>query len=306
MTASLTAARDAPPAQPPAPRSGGLTRRTGRYGLIFLAPAIAFFALLFYYPMVKQLWISFFTGPYADQWVGLANYTRAFTDPAVRHSFLVTLAFAVLVMVPAILGGLALALLVNLPLRGLVVFRTLILVPYVTSIVIVGLLWKNILDPQVGILNAVLRDLGLPPQNFLAEQPLLTIAAVTVWQALGYNMVLFLAGLQGIPATYLEAARVDGASAWQRFVRITVPLLAPTTVFVSIMAVISSLQAFGQAYVITGGGPANATDLFVFHVFSVAFDFRDLGYSAALSFLMFGLILCLTIAQLALNRRAER
>jgi multiple sugar transport system permease protein len=161
------------------------------------------------------------------------------------------------------------------------------------------------LDPQLGIVNRILTTLGLPTQAWLTTHPLATIIGVTLWQSVGYTMVLFLAGLQGIPVVYTEAAWIDGAGAWQRFWRITLPLLAPTTLFVSVMAVISGLQAFGQAYIITGGGPANQTDLYVFHVFKVAFTTRNFGYSTALSFLLLIVIVVFTLVQLRAGRRAE-
>ncbi|HEY4384331.1 MAG TPA: sugar ABC transporter permease, partial [Ktedonobacteraceae bacterium] len=178
------------------------------------------------------------------------------------------------------------------------------LIPYLSSSVIIGLMWRNILDPVVGILNRVLMQFGLPTQDWLSSYTgaLPAIIGITVWQLVGYNMLLFLAGLQGIPDDYHQAARIDGANSWSRFRHITIPLLAPTTLFVSVMSVINSLQAFAQAYVITQGGPADATRFFVFHVFDTAFNQNNLTYASALTFLMFIAVLILTIVQLSLNR----
>ncbi|MEU4509398.1 sugar ABC transporter permease [Nonomuraea wenchangensis] len=282
-----------------------LAGRYARTAYLFLLPAILFFAAFFYLPIGNVVATSLRTGPQADQWAGLGNYAAALGDPAVRHSFLVTVAFAVMVVIGSIVLGLALALALDQPLRGRVVFRVLLLVPYLTSVAIVGLLWRNILDPELGVLNRVLTGLGLPGQQWLNTAPLLTIACVTLWQSVGYTMVLFLAGLQGIPETYHEAARIDGADAWRRFWRITLPLLAPTTLFVSVMAVISGLQAFGQAYIITNGGPGDATDLSVFHIFNVAFRTRDFGYSSAQSVLLLVVIVAFTLVQLRAGRRGE-
>src|SRR5690606_12408926 len=175
---------------------------------------------------------------------GLGNYVQAFGDPGARNAFMVTLVFAAATTLGAIVLGLGLALLVNQPLRGRVAFRMVLLIPYLTSIAIVGLLWRNILDPQLGILNRLLLTFGLPTQHWLNTRPLATIIVITLWQMVGYTMVLFLAGLQGIPQEYYEAAQVDGAGRWHRFRHVTLPLLAPTTLFVSVMAVISGLQAF--------------------------------------------------------------
>lgn len=284
-------------------RLQGLERRQARTAYLFLLPAIAFFALLEYLPLGRLFNRSLRdrTGAYQ----GLDNYREAFSDPAVRHSFIITLLFAVFTTAGAIVGGLALALILNRPLRGRVGFRAALLVPYFTSVAVVGLLWKNILDPTLGILNRVLDFVGLPTQQWLITSPLATIIVVTLWQQVGYTMVLFLAGLQGIPEVFNEAARIDGASTAQRFWRITLPLLAPTTLFVSVISVITGLQAFAQAYIITGGGPAASTDLYVFHVFNVAFGGRNFAYSSALSILLLLVVLIFTVVQLRIGRRTE-
>jgi multiple sugar transport system permease protein len=286
-------------------RRPSLRGRQARTAYLFLLPALVFFGIFCYLPIADVVITSLQTGPHADHFTGLGNYADALSDPAARNSFAVTLVFAAATTAGAIVLGLCLALLVNQPLRGRVAFRLVLLVPYLTSVAVVGLLWRNVLDPQLGILNRVLTRLGLPTQDWLNTAPLATITAVTLWQTVGYTMMLFLAGLQGIPDVYYEAAYVDGATAWQRFRRITVPLLAPTTLFVSIMAVISGLQAFGQAYIITDGGPADATDLYVFHVFGVAFRNRDFGYSSALSVVLMIVIMVFTAVQLRTSRRGE-
>ncbi|NUR83336.1 MAG: sugar ABC transporter permease [Nonomuraea sp.] len=282
-----------------------LQRRYARTAYLFLIPAILFFAVFFYLPIGNVIATSLRTGPQADVFAGFGNYARALDDPAVGHSFGITVAFSVAVVIGSIVLGLALALALNQPLRGRVAFRALLLVPYLTSVAIVGLLWRNILDPQLGVLNRVLMDLGLPQQEWLTSAPLATIAAVTLWQSVGYTMVLFLAGLQGIPQTFHEAAQIDGANPWHRFWRITLPLLAPTTLFVSVMAVISGLQAFGQAYIITNGGPGDATDLSVFHIFNVTFRSRDFGYASAQSVLLLIVIVAFTLVQLRAGKRGE-
>lgn len=291
--------------EPAKPRGGTLRARRARTAYLFLAPALLFFGFFFYMPIADIVNTSLHAGPQADRFSGLGNYTDAFRDPAVRNSFVITLLFAVGTTLGAIVLGLTLALLVNRPLRGRTAIRLALLVPYLTSVAVVGLLWRNILDPQLGILNRMLREAGLPTQAWLNTDPLATIILITLWQLAGYTMILFLAGLQGIPEVYYEAATIDGANRWQQFWRITLPLLAPTTLFVSVMAVISGLQAFGQAYIITGGGPAGATDLYVFHVFEVAFRSRDFGYASALSVLLLLVIVAFTAVQLRAGRRGE-
>lgn len=280
--------------------------RQARVAYLFLTPAIIYFSLFFFYPIAKEIWLSFHTGARTDIWTGLDNYRRAIHDDRVWHSFKVTFLFAFGVTAGSIVIGLGLALLLDQPLRGRVTLRSVLLFPYMISFVIIGLMWRNILDPYVGILNRLLNSFGLPQQYWLADyhQALPAIIGITVWQAMGYTMVLFLAGLQGIPQDYYEAAKIDGASSWRLFWNITLPLLAPTTLFVSIIGVISSLQAFAQPYIITQGGPADATRLYVYHVFDAGFSQLDFGYASALAFMMFVVILALTVMQLRFGRNS--
>lgn len=282
---------------------GRLARRRARTAYLLLAPALAFFALMFFYPLGAELTTSAFSGVRADEFVGFGNYTKALTDPVARHAFFVTLQFAVGVVVVSLVLGIAAAVILNQRLRGRLVFRGILLVPYLTSVAIVGLLWRNILDPELGILNRLLGTAGLPEQNWLNEHPVATIVAIAVWQDIGYATLLFIAGLQGIPETYYEAARVDGATPWQRFRHVTLPLLVPTTVFVSVIGTITALQQFALPYLVTDGGPGDASDLYVFRVYETAFGFRDFGYASALSYLLLIVILALSIVQLRAGRR---
>ena len=282
---------------------GRLRRRRALTAYSFLAVPVVFFALLFFYPLIQELITGFYTGPQADRFVGLGNFSKALHDPAIRHAFSTTLVYAAGVLVGSIVIGLILATILNQHIRGRVVFRGILLVPYLTSIAIVGLLWRNILDPQVGVLNRVLSALNLPQQTWLDSHPLATLVFIAVWQQVGYTTLLFVAGMQGIPESYYEASRVDGASPWQRFWSVTLPLLAPTTLFVSVIGVITSLQEFALPYLVTNGGPGSATDLYVFRIYNTAFTFRDFGYSSALSYLMLVVILILSVIQLRLGRR---
>lgn len=282
----------------------GLASRQALVAYIFLLPAFIYFSVFFFLPIIIEFWTSLHKDSNSSALAGLDNYVRAFNDPIALNSFLITVIFSVSVTIFSIIMGLFLAILLNQPIRGRTILRTMLLVPYMTSAVIVGLMWRNILDPLIGVLNAVLSALNLPSQDWLNnyQTALWAVVGITVWQAMGYNMVLFLAGLQGIPTLYQEAAKIDGANALARFRYITIPLLAPTTLFVSVLGVISSLQAFTQAYIITNGGPAQATNLYVFNVFNVAFTQGDFVYASALTFLMFLAILVLTFVQLRINR----
>ncbi len=302
-TYRLPTGRHGPSTRVRAWRNGRLRRRRALTAYSFLAVPVVFFALLFFYPLIQELITGFYTGPQADRFVGLGNFTKALHDPVIRHAFSTTLVYAAGVLVCSIVIGLVLAAILNQHIRGRVVFRGILLVPYLTSIAIVGLLWRNILDPQVGVLNRVLSALNLPQQTWLDTHPLATLVLIAVWQQVGYTTLLFVAGMQGIPESYYEASRVDGASPWQRFWSVTLPLLAPTTLFVSVIGVITSLQEFALPFLVTNGGPGGATDLYVFRIYNTAFTFRDFGYSSALSYLMLVVILILSVIQLRLGRR---
>jgi multiple sugar transport system permease protein len=272
---------------------------------LFLAPAVVFFMALFFIPIVSQLWTSLYGGTRGDVFVGLGNFARAFRDPNVVGSFITTVVYAASALLVGIALGVLLAVILNEALPGRTVFRAILLIPYLTSISIIGLLWRNLLDPQVGIINRVLAAVGLPGQDWLTSAPLAVIVGITVWSSVGYTMVLFLAGLQGIPSEYYEAARVDGANGWARFRYVTWPLLRPTTLFVSIIGVIGALQQFALPYIVTSGGPANATALYAFRVFNVAFNDGNFGYASALSFLLLLVILVLSLIQLRLGRAGD-
>lgn len=282
-----------------------LERRQRRTAYLFLLPALVFFGLLFFYPLGQELITSLYTGPQADEFSGVGNYADAFGDPAVHNSFLLTLFYAAGTLVLSIAIGLLIALILNQPLRGRAVLRSIVLIPYLTSIVITGLLWRNILDPQLGILNRLLESIGLPGQTWLTTAPLMTLIGISVWQHTGYTAILFLAGLQGIPEMYYEAARIDGASVWHRFRYVTLPFLAPATLFVSVIGVIWSLQQFALPYLVTDGGPGDDTSLYIFHVYSVAFEFRQFGYASALSYLLLVVIMIFTLIQFRAGRRSE-
>jgi len=291
-----------PAAGGPRPRRSPLRRRRAVTAYVFLLPALVFFGLLYFYPLISEAITSLYTGAKVDQFVGVGNYTRAAGDAVIRNSFWVTIRYAAGVLILSVVLGLVMAIILNQRIRGRVIFRAILLVPYLTTVAVVGVLWRNLLDPQIGIINSVLTALHLPPQAWLTTHPLLTVTLIAVWQETGYIMVLFLAGLQGIPDMYYEAARVDGASPVQRFRNITLPTLAPTTLFVTIVAVISSLQQFAIPYIVTNGGPADATDLFVLRTFNTAFSYRDFGYASALAFIMLAIILIISIVQLRLGR----
>jgi multiple sugar transport system permease protein len=188
------------------------------------------------------------------------------------------------------------------------VVRAIIFFPYIISFVIVALMWKSLLDPYSGILNNILIALGLPTQNWLGDPnaALPTMIGITVWKDIGYATLIYIAAIQSIPASLYEAAALDGAVPRQMFFSITIPLLAPTTLFLAVVGMISQLQDISASLLLTDGGPADATRVFSLHVYETAFKDLDIGYASALSFLMFVVILVVTFIQFKLLNREVR
>ncbi|MER8590611.1 sugar ABC transporter permease [Mesorhizobium sp. M1182] len=293
------------------------TRRTGRFSrrtrqtllaYLLLSPAILYFSVYFFYPIGLEFWASLYSGQPLigeSRFAGLDNYVAALGDARVRQSLFVTLAFAIGVTAASIAIGLGLAVVLNRPIPGRTLIRAIIFFPYITSFVIVALMWQAILDPYTGILNSFLAELGLPTQNWLGDTStaLPTLIAITVWKDVGYAMLIYLSALQSIPSDFYDAASIDGATPTQQFRYLTWPLLTPTTLFIAVVSTISQLQELAPAYLITKGGPADATRFFSLHVFEAAFFELNIGYASALSFLMFLLILAITFVQFRLLNR---
>lgn len=266
----------------------------------FLSPFMLLLAVFMVLPLALMTWDSFFSysllNPAARKFVGLGNYVRIFTDPATRNSFFVTLLFAAGVVAAICPIGLGIALFLNarLPARGL--FRTIVLLPTVTSAVVVSTMWTFILHPSNGLLNAALRPLGLGPFDYLTSttEALPSLIMVMVWQQVGLAAVVFLAGLQGIPDDIYDAARIDGASPLLQFTSITLPLLSRTTFFVVLMMIVFSLQAFAPVYLLTGGGPLGTTNLIVHHIYVTAFSFQAPGFASAICIALIAIALAIS------------
>ncbi len=286
-------------------RWGGMRARQARTAYLFLTPAVIYFVLFMFWPLIQEFQLSFTRGFTTLRPVGWKNYSSIIRDPEVQHAFRITLIYAASALILGACVGLLLALILNQKFRGRTLARTMILTPYMTSVAIVGLMWRNILDPTTGILNSVLSSLHLPTQHWLTTAPLATLVGITVWQEAGYFMLLFLAGLQGIDPQIYEAARLDGASPWKRFWSLTLPLLAPTTLFVGLVGMISTLQQFGLPYLVTNGGPGNATSLYVYQVYRETFQSGNLGYASAMSFAFLAVIMVLSLIQIRTGRRKE-
>jgi multiple sugar transport system permease protein len=310
MTASAARAY-----RPPAPlggRRGAIAeRRRTLTALAFLAPALIILGIFVAWPMLQALRLSFTdaSGFGAEEWIGLENYVRVFTDPDILDAMLNTLWYTVLFTPTAVVSALLLALVLNspaLPFRGF--FRTALFLPFIVSLAVAAFAWSYLLDPRLGLLNYWLQGAGVQLGDVL-EDPVLAmpaVAMVAVWKNFGFYMVIFLAGLQDIPASLYEAARMDGAGAWRRFTNVTLPLLSNTLAFVLIFALIAALQAFDQIYVMTGGGPYGHTQTIVMEIYQSGFRKLNLGFASALSYVLLVATLLLSIVQFVFFGRREK
>ena len=276
---------------------------------IFIAPAVIFFCLLLVYPILFGFLLSF------QDWnllareasfVGLGNYAKALRDPLFRKSLWNTVYYTLMTIPPTVILSLILALMINSRLiRYKSLFRVLYFVPVVTSMVAISFVWKWMYNPRYGLINLALEAVGFTGQSWLSSPTLAlpSVAIMMIWQSVGFYMVLFIAGLQGIPETLYEAATIDGANRWQTFSYITLPLLNPTIVFILITSVINSFQVFVPVFVMTSsttgepGGPLNSTRVLVYHLYSIAFRNLDMGYGSAIAFILFAILLIVTVLQ---------
>jgi multiple sugar transport system permease protein len=275
-----------------------IRQREALAGYGFALPWLIGFLVFIAGPMLGSIYLSFTQWDLLGSplWVGLDNYRYLAVDPLVRQALKVTTIYAAL-SVPLNLGvGLFLAILLNQKIRGLSVYRTVYYLPSISSGVAVSILWLWIFNSDFGILNGILARFGISGVNWLTDPQMVIISFVimNVWGA-GGSMLIFLAGLQGIPTELYEAAEVDGANWWTRLWRITLPLMSPVIFFNLVTGLIKALQIFTQSYIMTGGGPHNASLFYVLYLYKNAFVFYEMGYASALAWVLFIYILILTL-----------
>ena len=276
----------------------------------FLAPAAAHLAVFSFAPILFALYLSvhrWSLGESAKPFVGLENFGRVLRDPLVWISLRNTVLFTVQVPITMAIA-LGLALLLRRHSLITRIARTAFFLPYVASVVAIALVWQWMYHADFGALNWALSALGLAPVDWLGNPrtALAAVMVVSIWTQVGYQMVVFLAGLQGIPDAYLDAARVDGANAWRRFWRVTFPLLKPVTLFVLVTGIIGSFQVFTTVYVLTGGGPLHATDVLAYRIYQSAWGLSQFGSASALSLLLFAILFWVTWTQFKLlGKRVE-
>ncbi|HEU5419916.1 MAG TPA: sugar ABC transporter permease [Streptosporangiaceae bacterium] len=282
----------------------GRRRDTAVTAVVCLVPFLVLLAIFQYFAIGLMIRNSLYSYSLLNsnfsKFVGFANYTEIFHDHLALQSIGVTLLFALGVVVTQVPLGLGLALLLNMRRRGAPLLRSIVFVPVVTSVVVVTTMWTFIYAPSSGLANSTLHALHLPELKFLTtpHQALPALVIMTLWEEVGFSMMLFLAGLQSIPTEFEEAAAVDGAGPWSRFWKIVLPLLNRTTVLVVVVSTIFALQAFTQSYIMTQGGPDGSTNFMVYNIYTDAFNLGNPGYASALSVVLLIIIIIVSAIQM--------
>jgi sn-glycerol 3-phosphate transport system permease protein len=281
------------------PRLGNLDTSQLPLGFALLAPSLLIFAVFTFYPLVKTAILGLYVSdPFGrgQVYVGPSQYIDVLTSPAVLHSLSVTVGFAVYTVAGTILISLGLALLANAKLRSIGVFRTLFSSTLAVSVAVAALAWLQLFNPSVGVLNYLLRLIGLSPVAWLTspQWALISVSMATIWMQLGFGTMVLLAGLQGIPQELYESVRVDGARSMRAFFTITLPMLSPSLFFLLVISTIRSFESFGQIDILTSGGPLQATNVLVYSIYREAFFNFHVGTASVEALLLFAIVLGVT------------
>lgn len=288
----------------------GFRRALRKHGpaYLFIAPNYLGVLVFLVFPVVFAFVLSFLSwnGVSRPIFIGLQNFASLLSDSVFWITLRNTAVYTLLVVPVGVIFSLGVAALLDRRVRGLTIFRTAMFIPVVTSALAVGVIWKWIYDFQNGLVNDFLTLLHLPPVPWLSDPfwAMIGIAIIGIWQGFGLTSIILLAAMQNVPAQLLEAASIDGAGAWQRFRSITVPLIMPSIVFVSITSFISSFQVFGQVYYMTSGGPDFGTNVMTLLIFQRAFQQNRFGEASALAYILFAIIFVVTMLQLRVSRGA--
>lgn len=302
--------KTAPPTGAASRTSSSLARREELYGWLFASPWIVGFVLFTLGPMLASFYLGFTEYSIASppKWIGTANYEKALFggDALFWPSLGRTFQYAITVVPLGLAGSLLIALLLNQNLRGVSIYRTLFFLPYLVPVVASAVLWQWLFQPNFGAINTLLGMVGIKGPLWLADarSAMPSLMVIALWGAIGGpTMVIFLAGLQGVPQELHEAASIDGASSARRFLTITLPLISPTIFFNLIIGVIGALKVFEAAFVATKGGPNFATWFFILHLYQTAFQNIEMGYASALAGVFFVVVVTLTVVNVQLSKR---
>ncbi|MDY6940559.1 MAG: sugar ABC transporter permease [Cyanobacteriota bacterium] len=278
---------------------------------LFLLPALFLLSITVIYPALQGFYLSFTRYEYdltqAPEWVGLTNFQRLWVDPLFWQTLRQTLLYLVVVVPILVVLPLGLAILVDRKMRGILWFRTAYYTPVVISMVVAGIAWKWLYSEN-GILDRFVRLFGFDsgiPWLTSPKLAIFSVMAVTVWKGLGYYMVIYLAGLQGIPAQLYEAAALDGSDGWRRHLDITVPLMQPYLLLVAVISSLSATKVFEEVFVMTQGGPRNSSQTIVYYLYEQAFSYLEMSYACAIGLVLFLLVLGLSVLNLKLSSRAQ-
>ncbi|MEB3103707.1 carbohydrate ABC transporter permease [Ferviditalea candida] len=271
-----------------------------------LSPALVLYGTFFIFPFLFALFLSFMQWNLISpdmEYVGLENYRNLFADDVFWVSFKNTFVYALGTVPASMMIALGLAVLVESVGRAREIYRFLLFIPVVASLAVTSLVWMLLMNPHSGLFNKYLSVFGIEGPNWLNDPnwAMWSLIIIGVWKAIGYNLVLYIAGLKGIDNQLYEAAEIDGAGKWKQFFTITMPLLAPVNLFVLIVSIINSFQVFTTIHIMTQGGPNNATNVLVYQVWQEAFQFFDIGKASALSMVLFALLLIITIVQIRMT-----
>lgn len=289
---------------------GTIRKNRWHYAYLFILPILVVFGLFRIYPSLQTLVYSFFDINLVARSlkpVGVRNFLLLVHDATFLKAISNTLIFALYIVLISTAIGLVLASMFTSGMRGTALFKAVYFAPFITSTVAAAVVWTFLYNPRFGLFNSILQIFGLPTKGWISssKDALTSIIIFSIWKTVGYNMVIFIAGLQNIPDSFHEAAIIDGAGGIRRFFTISLPLVAPTTVFVVMYNTILALKVFDQVFVLTAGGPADATTVVVLQIYKQAFENYRFGYASSMAFVLFVIIISVTVLQYRLSRRWE-
>jgi multiple sugar transport system permease protein len=283
-----------------------ITYRDSFWALILLLPSVIGFFVFVFFPILASLGLSFTQWDLSGKikWIGLSNFKEIISDRIALKVLVNTLYFTAVTVPILIILPLLLSIALNQKIHGIRFYRAAFFLPVISSLVAVSMTWQWMYNKEFGLINYFLSFVGIKGPAWLSspDWAMPAIMITSVWKGLGFNMLLFLAGLQAIPLTFYEAAEIDGANWGKRFFSITIPLLSQTTFFVLVITVINSFQVFDQVVVMTGGGPSRTSSVLVHYIYQNAFQFYKMGYASALGWLLFAMVFILTYLQFKLSK----
>lgn len=286
--------------------------RNNMTGYAFILPNLIGYTVFVFVPVVFSFILSVMSWDGSQrpmEFVGIQNFVTIFGDRVFRGTLVHTISYALMTVLPTLILALLLAVLLNSKIKGVAIFRTAFYFPYIASIVAVGAVWNMLFQPDIGPINEMLRFMGIQnPPRWVVDKDwaMVSVSIVSVWKYMGYYMIVYLAALQGISSSLYEAASMDGANGWQKLLYITVPMLTPTTFFVLIMLTIQCFKVFDLVYVMTGGGPGNATKTLVNYIYEKAFTSWEFGPASAGAIVLFVIVLTITLIQFQGEKKWSR